>query len=86
MIDESTSVSVDKYLCIMIRYYSESKSKISTDYVGIVPVVEATGSNVFDLLKATLKKLGLIISDCIGFGSDGASTMVGKHNSVWARI
>ena len=37
-------------------------------------------------MKATLKRVGLTITDCIGFGSDGASKMVGDHNSVWTRI
>lgn len=26
------------------------------------------------------------MQDCIGYGSDGASVMVGQHNSVWTRI
>lgn len=24
--------------------------------------------------------------DCVGFGSDGASSMIGEHNSVWSRV
>eukprot|EP00795_Rhopilema_esculentum_P010088 gene10088-18740_t len=26
------------------------------------------------------------MSNCIGFGSDGASAMIGEHESVWSRV
>ena len=40
----------------------------------------------FLALTKLANKLGLQWSDCVGFGSDGASSMVGQHNSVWSRI
>ena len=86
LIDESTDISTNKHLCVLIRYYSESKAIIATDYVGLLPVVGAKGSELFASLKAKLLEMGLKMSDCIGFASDGASAMIGQHDSVWSRV
>ncbi|XP_068225886.1 protein FAM200C-like [Palaemon carinicauda] len=86
LIDESTDVATDKHLCIVIRYYSESKSTIVTEFGGLAPVVGATGHELFVTLNNTLENMGLEWSNCVGFGSDGASAMIGEHNSVWSRV
>ena len=49
-------------------------------------MVEATGEVLFNDLKESLTNIGWSLVDCIGFGCDRASSMVGKHNSVWSRI
>ena len=52
----------------------------------LIPVVSTTGEALFDALKNCLDEFNLKLSNCIGFGSDGASNMVGIRNSVWSRI
>ena len=37
---------------------------------------------IFDLLIGALKTWGLDMNKCVGFGSDGASTMTGKNTCV----
>lgn len=86
LLDESTDLAVRKHLCVLIRYFSETQSKIVTAFVGLVPVVGATGSDLFLSLSGVLEKIGLTLSDCIGFASDGASAMIGEYNSVWSRV
>ena len=86
IVDESTDISTTKLLCAMIRYHSEKENKIVTAFVDLVPVIEANGENLFHALKTCLNGIGLKLNDCIGYGCDGASVMVGEHNSVWSRI
>ena len=81
--DESTDISTTKLLCVMVRYHSDSKNKIVTSFVDLAPVIEANGEILFQALRSCLEGIGLRIEDCIGYGCDGASVMVGEHNSVW---
>ena len=41
---------------------------------------------IFETLTRNIKELGLDFDKCVGFGSDGASTMIGKQNGVAARL
>ena len=59
LIDESTDIATDKHLCVLIRYYSESKAITTTEYVGLLPVVGAKGSELFASSKAKLLEMGL---------------------------
>lgn len=86
LIDESTDVATDKHLCIVIRHYSELRSTIVTEFGGLVPITGATGHELFVTLSNSLENMGLEWSNCVGFGSDGASSMIGEHNSVWSRV
>ena len=86
MIDESTDISCIKHLCIAVRYFSEKEERIKTSFLELIPITSATGEDIFSSLKSSLENAGLKLEDCIGFGSDGASAMVGQHNSVWSRI
>ncbi|KAK4323812.1 hypothetical protein Pmani_005513 [Petrolisthes manimaculis] len=86
LVDESTDFGVRKHLCVIIRYFSETQSKIITAFADLVPVVGATGSDLFFSMTGALEKIGLTLSDCVGFASDGASAMIGEHNSVWSRV
>eukprot|EP00794_Sanderia_malayensis_P002936 gene2936-biopygen2413 len=86
ILDESTDISTTKLLCVMVRYHSDSHNKIMTSFVELVPVIEATGETLFQALSSCLVGIGLRIQDCIGYGCNGASVMVGEHNSVWSRL
>eukprot|EP00112_Aurelia_sp_Birch-Aquarium-sp1_P021948 Seg6031.2 transcript_id=Seg6031.2/GoldUCD/mRNA.D3Y31 product="SCAN domain-containing protein 3" pseudo=true protein_id=Seg6031.2/GoldUCD/D3Y31 len=86
LVDESTDVSTKKLLCAVIRYYSEKEKKIETAFVDLIQVVEARGEDLFVAMKNCIEGIGLKLEDCVGYGSDGASVMVGEHNSVWSRI
>ena len=86
LVDESTDVSIEKHLCIVIRYYSKKKKRIMTELVGLLPIIEATGQVLFDKIKATLQDIDQSLRSCLGFAIDGASVTVGNNNSVWTRI
>jgi hypothetical protein len=84
--DESTDISVDKNLCICIKYYSKKTEKMETAFLGLFPVVRATGEALFSTIKEAVNGIGLELSNCVGLGCDGANNMVGEENSVWSRM
>ena len=86
IVDETTDVSTAKQLCVIIRYYSSVEKKIVTAFVDLVTVVHACADDLFDAIRNCLREIELELIDCIGYASDGASVMVGEHNSVWTRI
>ncbi len=82
MIDESTDVSCIKCLCLSVRYYNKKEQNIVTLPLGLIPVTHATG----EAMKGSFEDSKLNLTDCIGFASAGASTIVGEHDSVWCRM
>ena len=87
IVDETTDVYTAKQLCVMIRYYSNvEKKKIVTAFVDLVTVVHACADDLFNAIRDCLREIDVELVDCIGYASDGASVMIGEHNSVWTRI
>ena len=86
LVDEATDLSVDKNLCLCIRYFSPKEKRIRTEYLDLIPVLETTAAALFAKVKSCLEENNLSIMNCIGFSSDGASNMVGHTNSLWSRL
>lgn len=57
-----------------------------TTFLSLIPVVKETGNDLFEAVKSCLEESGLDLTNFIGYASNGASVMVGEHNSVWSRI
>ena len=85
-VDESTDVSTTKLFCVIIRYFSQVEKTILTAFVDLIPVVHTTADNLFNGIRNCLNKINLDLANCVGYASDGASVMVGEHDSVWTRI
>ena len=86
ILDESTDFSCTKLLCVSVRYNSKSEKRIMTSFLSLLPMVKATGKDLFEALKSCLEQSGLDLVNYIGYASDGASVMVGEHDSVSSRI
>nr|XP_047135546.1 uncharacterized protein LOC124812691 [Hydra vulgaris] len=86
LIDESTDVSLTKHLCICARYYSDEQKSVIDDFLGLASVISTTGADFFAVLETKLTSVGLSLKNCIGYSSDGASNVIGFHNSVWSRV
>ncbi len=84
MTDESTDVACIKCLCIPVGYYCEIEPNIVTSLLGLITVTHATREAIFQAMKGCLEASQLKLTDFIGFASDGASAMVGEHDSVWS--
>ena len=81
--DESTDVSVIKYLAFCVRYYSAAKDDIVTDFLSFVEVSTATGKALADATLGYLRKVGLDPQKMIGFGSDNAANMTGVDHGCF---
>ena len=86
LFDESTDITVKKHVVFSVRYFSEQNKCIVDAFLGLYRVPHATAENLFALLQECLTWYGINLQDCVGVGCDGASTMVGEHNSLFSRI
>lgn len=84
IIDESTDLSTQKVLCVIVRFFSHKARQVVTTFYRIIKVTECDAKSVHDSIVNQLKVDGLKIENLIGIGVDGANVMVGKHNSVTA--
>ncbi|XP_023311317.1 zinc finger BED domain-containing protein 5-like [Anoplophora glabripennis] len=85
IIDESTDRSCTKHLCLVCRY--RHNKTIQDSFLALLPLKDAKAedlyrevTNFFDRKKIPYQR------NLIGFASDGASVMVGRHNSVVSRL
>ena len=56
LLDESTDISVNKYLGVVICYYSESARKIVSTFLQLAPLSECNADGIVDALKSVLEK------------------------------
>jgi len=54
--------------------------------MSLIPLQEATGGKIFNLIDKEIKRCGQSRANCICFATDGASNMVGCNNSVWSAV
>lgn len=78
IIDESTDITMVKYLCICIRYFSKKAQKILVCFLGLIEIEEATAECLYLKLKEFLKNLKLNVLNLIGIGTDGANNLYGQ--------
>jgi hypothetical protein len=84
MIDESTDISVTGHLVVFASFVEEGLSLCV--FLGLLHIEEREKNAyiIFETLTKSMKEWGLDFDKCVGFGSDGASTMIGKQNGVAA--
>ncbi|KAK9674651.1 protein of unknown function (DUF4371) [Popillia japonica] len=83
IIDESTDMSVNQYLCLSVRYFSEVKAKVVTTFLGIVEVKDANAVGLANTLTDYIRKTGLKVENLLALATDGASVLCGSKNSVF---
>lgn len=80
MIDESTDHSSEKHLIIYVCFMENSYPCVT--FFELCDVNDESGLGIFEVVKKLLLANGLSLVDCVGFGSDGASSMVGSRVGV----
>jgi len=83
--DESTDISVTKFLALCVRYYS-AKNRMLTDFLGILEVTSGTGAGLADNVKQYLKTIHLSIKQMKSVSVDGANAVSGLHNSFYTHL
>lgn len=86
IIDESTDISVQKLLGIIIIYFSESQNKIVTTFLDMPQLFDFSANGIVEVIKKTLNKYNLKLNNLIGIGIDNASVMTGINNGVYVKL
>lgn len=96
LVDESTDISSVKTMCIVVRVYDPETGKISSLLWELRPLFEkddfdaanqgATGAAIYNSITKSFLDRNVPLNNIIGFASDGASVMMGQHNSVASRF
>ena len=60
----------------------ESYLRLENGFLGLQEVPQANASNLFECLDFHLTQDGISYDKLIGWNSDGASAMLGRHNGV----
>ena len=86
MIDESTDVSVTGYIVVFACFVEEGLPVAI--FLGLIQISDGKKNpkEIYDALLAAMKEWDLNLDTFVGFGSDGASTMVGKKIGVSATL
>lgn len=82
LLDESTDVSVSKYLGVVIRYFSDTKQTIVSTFLGLVELEGGDAKSIARAVVAFLEKCCLKKEKLLGIGTDNASVMTGINNGV----
>ncbi|CAL9702146.1 unnamed protein product [Knipowitschia caucasica] len=82
LLDESTDVSVSKYLGVVIRYFSDTKQTIVSTFLGLVELEGGDARSIARAVVAFLEKCSLKKEKLLGIGTDNASVMTGINNGV----
>ncbi|KAE8280143.1 hypothetical protein D5F01_LYC22285 [Larimichthys crocea] len=85
-LDETTDISVNKLLCICVKYRSQKHNKFVTTYLGLVDLLSADAQGISDAIVSFLSECGLDIKHMVGIATDDTSVMVGKHHSVFTLL
>jgi hypothetical protein len=76
MIDETTSISDEKHLAIVSKHMSHNVPVLR--FIGLIELEDCTANNILKQILEFIQVNELNLDNLIHFGSDGASTMVGK--------
>ncbi|KAH7957122.1 hypothetical protein HPB52_015559 [Rhipicephalus sanguineus] len=86
IIDESTDISVTKFLAISIIYHSVTKSRIMTTFLNLCTMGVCTADGIVAAVKSTLMEYCLKLERMRGVGTDNASVMTGINNGVHRKL
>ena len=82
LIDESTDISVNKYLGIVIIYYSNCKNKTVSTFLDLNPLENSSVQGIVDGIVECLKRCNLKLENLVSIGTDNANVMVGRNAGV----
>ena len=82
--DGSTDVSGEEQESFYIRL--SLAGRVYQRYLSVATPETTTAQGIFDLLMIQLKTQGVDLKKLIGFGSDGAATMMGSRSGVAIRL
>ncbi|CAM5163229.1 unnamed protein product [Eretmochelys imbricata] len=85
-VDESTDISINRYLILYFKYRSINSADYKTSFGGLLRLQECVAVSIMSAIKEFYKKHQLDLMKMVMFTSDGASMMSGKLNGVAAQL
>ena len=85
LIDETTDIAVNNEMVIYVRFI-DSNAQVHTAFMKIVELPNGRAETIEQALLAYLEEKSIPLSRLVGFGSDRASVMTGKHSGIATRI
>ena len=84
LFDEATDVGVIKSACMVICRFDEESETVSSDFFRLIERADA--ATLFAGIEFSFREDGVSFDNLIGFASDGANAMLGRHNFVKSRL
>ena len=84
MVDESTDVTITKKLVIYVKIVNQCHTK--TCILANIDIVDGRAETIYDTILNWAGERNISLNRCVGFGSDGASVMVGIRSGVATRL
>lgn len=88
LIDESTDICTQKFLCVLVHYVHPEHGTVHTRLLELVGIdaTDCSAVKMYGEFKKCLDSKQIPISNLIGVASDGANVMVGKNNSFFSHL
>jgi hypothetical protein len=84
ILDESTDVTVNKYLAVLIKYFNGTV--IVNDFLGLIEVERATAVDLYSSLSVFFLKINLPVKNMLALSTDGGTNLCGKNHSVYTLL
>ena len=56
IIDESTDIAIHKNLCLLVRFFSDKRKCVVTEFVALLTIQETNAENIFSLIEGEIAK------------------------------
>lgn len=88
LVDESTTITNDKMLCVLVKYFSIQNKKIVTELLELISLdaTDYSAAKLYSAFEHCLKSKQIPISNIVGMACDNASVMVGNRDSFMTRL
>ena len=87
LFDEATDIGVVKSACMVIRTFDEEAGTVRSEFYKLAELGEkADAQTLFAAVESAFMEDGIPFDNLLGFASDGANAMLGRHNSVKTRL
>jgi len=88
LIDESTDICTQKFLCVLVHYVHPEYGTVHTRLLELVGIdaTDCSAINMYEDFKKCINSKQIPISNLIGVASDGANVMIGKNNSFFSHL
>uniref|UniRef100_H3ADB6 DUF4371 domain-containing protein n=1 Tax=Latimeria chalumnae TaxID=7897 RepID=H3ADB6_LATCH len=83
LVDKLTDISVQKLLCICIKYFSRVNKKFVSTYLGVIESPQASANDIAQTILEFLEDNGLKTENLVGNATYRASVMCGKNHPVF---